>query len=92
MPSSFSRFVAILLLVIPGLLATYGFLQLKEAIFESLGPPSFPWLKFLFGLLCFAAGVAFIGGWILFRDRKHNYVAPRWREKKSNSKPRSPRP
>lgn len=83
-----ARIVAALLLVIPGILATYGFLSMKNAVFESFGPPTFPWWKFLLGLVLFIFGVGFIGGWIFFRDRKHNYVAPRFREKKN----RRPRP
>lgn len=82
MPSKFSRFVAVLLLVIPGWAATYGFLLMKDAVFESFGPGTLPWLKFVGGLALFVLGVAFIGGWIFYRDRKRNYVAPRFREKK----------
>lgn len=84
----FYRFLAILLLLLPGLLATYGFLQAKNAIFDyiaSIGTEAggaFAWLNFLWGVLCFAAGVAFIGGWIFYRDRKHNYLAPRFKQKK----------
>jgi hypothetical protein len=40
------------------------------------------WGKLLLGLILFAAGVAFIGGWIFFRDRKRNYVAPRFKAKR----------
>ena len=82
MPTKFSRFIAVLLLVIPGWMATYGFLLMKNSVFASFGPGALPWLKFIGGLLLFAAGVAFIGGWIFYRDRKRNYVAPRFREKK----------
>lgn len=82
MPTKFSRFIAVLLLVIPGWAATYGFLLMKNAVFASFGPGAFPWLSFLAGLLLFILGVAFIGGWIFYRDRKRNYVAPRFREKK----------
>lgn len=82
MPTKLSRFIAVLLLVIPGWLATYGFLLMKNSIFDSFGPGVFPWLKFIGGLLLFVVGVGFIGGWIFYRDRKRNYVAPRFREKK----------
>lgn len=85
-----TRFIAILLLVIPGLLATFGFLTMKNVIFDyiadhgndSLAAPSFGWLPFLGGFIMFAIGVAFIGGWVFYRDRKRNYVAPRFRKKK----------
>ncbi len=77
-----ARLIAVLLLVIPGIAATYGFLLMQEAFFAALGPDPLPWLKFLAGVILFAAGVAFIGGWIFFRDRKRNYVASRFKQKK----------
>ncbi|ANE49037.1 hypothetical protein SY83_19080 [Paenibacillus swuensis] len=84
-----ARFIAILILVIPGVLATFGFLHMKDAVFlffsqfgESGAEPSFRWGKFMLGFVEFAAGVGFIGGWIFFRDRKRNYVAPRFKVKK----------
>lgn len=88
-----TRFIAILLLVIPGISATYGFLKMKNvlfAYFAELGQknPSFDFLHFALGFLFFIFGVGFIGGWIFFRDRKRNYVAPRFRAKR----PRPPRP
>ena len=89
-----SRFVAVLLLVIPGVAATYGFLLVKNAIFDYFAgfgaerAPDFGWLRFLLGLALFLGGVAFIAGWIFFRDRKRNYVAPRFKPKR----PRPPRP
>ncbi|MDF2718339.1 MAG: hypothetical protein K0R28_5264 [Paenibacillus sp.] len=89
MKDKFQRFVAILLLIIPGAAATYGFLAMKDALFAQFGPedenPHILWGKMLLGFVLFAAGVAFIGGWIFFRDRKRNYVAPRFRAKKKRS-------
>lgn len=89
------RFIAILLLVIPGLGATYGFLLMKDAVFHyfsSFGDdqinPNFEWLLFIGGLLLFLAGAGFIGGWTFFRDKKRNYLQSRFREKR----PRPPRP
>ena len=82
------RFVAVLLLVLPGLLAAYGFLEIKNVIYEYIvargkGIPgaNMDWGNLLWGLLCFAAGIYFIGGWIFFRDRKRNYLAPRFKKK-----------
>lgn len=80
------RLIAILLLVIPGFLATYGFLEIKNAVFDYVAAHGneevtavFNWGQFILGFILFAAGVGFIGGWIFFRDRKRNYVAPRFR-------------
>ncbi|WP_424766148.1 DUF2627 domain-containing protein [Paenibacillus sp. sgz302251] len=90
-----ARFIAILMLVIPGLFACFGFLEMKDAVFYYFSDfgnediaPYFDWLKFLVGFIMFAAGAGFIAGWTFFRDRKRNYVAPRFKEKR----PRPPKP
>jgi hypothetical protein len=87
MKTTLSRFTAVLLLVIPGLMATYGFLAMKDAFFAQFGDaattPHMLWGKFAIGLILFLAGVAFIGGWTFFRDRKRNYLAPRFKEKRT---------
>lgn len=90
-----SRLIAVLLLVIPGVAAAYGFLLMKDAVFDyfaqlgnvDLPSPHFDWLRFSIGFVVFLAGVGFIGGWIFFRDRKHNYLSPRFRPKR----PRPPK-
>ncbi|RJE89960.1 DUF2627 domain-containing protein [Paenibacillus sp. 1011MAR3C5] len=89
------RFIAVIMLVIPGILACFGFLKMKDSLFiyfsdfgNDAVTPSFDWLTFLLGFVMFAAGAGFIGGWIFFRDRKRNYVAPRFKEKR----PRPPKP
>lgn len=83
-----SRFIAILILVIPGLIAMTGFLMMKDDIFDYFAmhgddtvTPAFAWLHFSGGLVLFAAGMTFLGGWILTRDRKQGYVGPRFKEK-----------
>ncbi|MVP00130.1 DUF2627 domain-containing protein [Paenibacillus lutrae] len=83
MKDKLGRFVAILLLVIPGLMATYGFLAMKDAFFYQFEPDGYlPWGKMVFGFILFGLGIAFIGGWTFFRDRKRNYVAPRFKPKR----------
>ncbi|MCU6795933.1 MULTISPECIES: DUF2627 domain-containing protein [Paenibacillus] len=86
MKTTLSRFIAVLMLVIPGLIATYGFLAMKDAFFAQFGAaeanPHVLWGKFTIGLIMFLAGVAFLGGWTFFRDRKRNYVAPRFKVKR----------
>ncbi|MDU4695171.1 MULTISPECIES: DUF2627 domain-containing protein [Paenibacillus] len=84
-----SRFIAIILLVIPGIAAMIGFLKIKDALFDymsahgddALTRVTFDWLNFGLGVLLFAAGAGFLGGWIFFRDRKRNYLGPRFRKK-----------
>jgi hypothetical protein len=83
------RFLAVILLVVPGFLATYGFLQIKDALFiyfsqfgEGGAEPVMNWIQLVTGIVLFSVGVSFIGGWIFYRDRKRNYLAPRFRAKK----------
>lgn len=84
-----SRFVAIIILVIPGILAMIGFLKIKDALFiymsnhgnDALHQVTFDWLNFILGVLLFGIGMGFLGGWIFFRDRKRNYLGPRFRKK-----------
>lgn len=83
-----TRFIAILLVVIPGVIATIGFLLMKNVVFDyivscgddKVAAPTFQWLPFILSLLLFIIGIGFIGGWIYFRDRKRNYVAARFRK------------
>lgn len=86
MKAPFFRFIAILLLVIPGITATYGFLAMKDAFFAQFDTTidsGMLWGKFFLGLVLFLIGVAFIGGWTFFRDRKRNYLAPRFKPKRN---------
>lgn len=86
-----SRFLAIVILVIPGLGAMKGFLMVKDSLFhyyadhgdDLIMVPRFEWLHFSLGIILFAACMAFLGGWILFRDRKRNYVGPRFKQKQN---------
>ncbi|AZK47079.1 DUF2627 domain-containing protein [Paenibacillus lentus] len=87
-----SRFIAIIILVIPGIAAMVGFLKMKDALFlymsrhgdDSLTHVHFDWLDFGFGVVLFAAGIGFLGGWIYFRDHKRNYLGPRFKKKTNN--------
>lgn len=90
-----ARFIAVMMLVVPGIVACFGFLKIKDSLFiyfsefgNEAVTPDFQWLTFLLGLAMFFAGAGFIGGWIFFRDRKRNYVAPRFKQKR----PRPPKP
>lgn len=72
------RLLAAILLVIPGIVATYGFLVMKNAWFDQFEPDAgFPWFKFVMGLALFTAGASFIAGWIYYRDKKRGYVVTR---------------
>ncbi|WP_276912719.1 DUF2627 domain-containing protein [Aneurinibacillus aneurinilyticus] len=79
-----SRFVAVFIIyIIPGAVAAYGFKTMRDTLYLYFDPAINQFLlgKFLFGFVLFALGVAFIGGFILHRDRKKNLVQPRFRKK-----------
>ena len=76
------RYIALLILVIPGILAGYGIKLMRDIFFKILHAP-FPSLtiQFISGLILFIAGVGFIGGFIFHRDRKRNKVQARFQKK-----------
>lgn len=74
------RIFALLVLLVPGFLAAYGIKLMRDMIFGILLTPfPFLWLQFLCGLLFFVAGLSFVAGFILHRDRKKNKVQARFR-------------
>lgn len=66
------RLMAVLVIVIPGILAGYGWNLMRDAIFTSFSSSgeAFPVLKMAVGLILFLAGVAFIAGFWVYRDKK----------------------
>lgn len=76
------RIVALILLLIPGIMAGYGIKLMRDMLFGILLKPfPFLWLQFFAGLLLFVLGLGFIGGFILHRDRKRNKVQKRFRQR-----------
>ena len=75
-----SRIIALLIMVIPGAIAVYGVKLMRDMVF-GIASPLFPWLwlQFLGGLILFLGGLAFIAGFIFYRDRKRNKVQARFR-------------
>jgi hypothetical protein len=80
------RIIALLILLIPGILAGYGIKLMRDMIFGILQSP-FPslFLQFSFGLLLFLIGLGFVAGFILHRDRKRNKVQNRFQKDKKTS-------
>ena len=74
------RAIAFILLLIPGLSTARGIKWMRDMIFGRLSPllPAL-WVQFIVGFLLFAGGLAFIGGFILYRDRKRNKVQQRFK-------------
>ncbi|MDC3415469.1 DUF2627 domain-containing protein [Aquibacillus salsiterrae] len=76
------RIVALILLVIPGIIATWGVKLIRDAVFNDIYPYFFHWaIQSLIGILLFISGLAFIGGFILHRDRKRNLAKGRFKRR-----------
>ncbi|PWW30493.1 uncharacterized protein DUF2627 [Cytobacillus oceanisediminis] len=76
------RLIALLILLLPGVLAVYGIKLMRDMVFGILQSP-FPylWLQFIAGLLFLLIGLGFIAGFVLYRDRKRNKVQARFKIK-----------
>lgn len=71
-----SRIVALIILLLPGVLAVYGIKLMRDSLFDEFLAIFFnSTIQFIIGLLLFILGFVFIGGFIIYRDRKNNYRA-----------------
>jgi predicted membrane protein len=75
-------FALIIIYVIPGAIAAYGFKLMRDTLYLYFDPNihTFQTGQFLFGAVLFIVGVSFIGGYILHKDRKRRLVQPRFRK------------
>ncbi len=72
------RFLALVIVVIPGALAVVGITWMRDALFSIYHTPIHSILFQLgIGLLFCIIGVVFIASFIHYRDRKRNYRANR---------------
>ncbi|RXY98607.1 DUF2627 domain-containing protein [Fictibacillus sp. S7] len=76
------RYIALLIMVIPGVAGVIGVKLMRDVLFGILHHGFFAlWFQFLGGLVLFAAGLSFVGGFIFYRDRKRNKVQNRFQRK-----------
>jgi hypothetical protein len=76
------RFLALLIMLVPGFLAAYGIKLMRDMAFGYIHPLiPYLWLQFIIGLLLFISGLLFIAGFIFRRDRKQNKVQKRFQRK-----------
>ncbi|WP_193568320.1 DUF2627 domain-containing protein [Gracilibacillus saliphilus] len=69
------RIIALFLLALPAILATYGIKLMRDAFFGELTDIFMHIIvQFIVGLGLFAGGLYFIGGFILHRDRKRHLI------------------
>lgn len=79
------RLLALLIIVIPGIAATLGIKLMRDAAFGDFYNIFFHvTLQFFSGLILFIVGIAFIGGFILYRDKKRNLTKGKFQQKKQN--------
>ncbi|MGP4061772.1 DUF2627 domain-containing protein [Halobacillus sp. H74] len=75
------RLIALLLLVTPGLIAVYGIKLIRDALFGEFHEVFFHIaVQGILGILFVVGGIAFIGGFILHRDRKRNLTKGRFKQ------------
>lgn len=78
-----SRIIALIIMVIPGLIAAFGIKLMRDMTFGILQPPiPFLWVQFILGLLFFLGGLSFVAGFIFYRDRKRNKVQKKFSSNK----------
>ncbi|WP_188206110.1 DUF2627 domain-containing protein [Alkalibacillus aidingensis] len=68
------RLIALLIVVLPGVLAAYGIKLIRDSFFGEAAVIYFNsvLLQLFAGVIFFIVGIGFIGGFILHRDRKRN--------------------
>lgn len=67
------RFIAILILFIPGAIGAYGIKLMRDALFSDVYGILFnETLQFIVGLILFIGGFSFVAGFIFHRDKKRN--------------------
>lgn len=78
------RIIAILILFIPGVISAFGIKLMRDSLFDEFYPIFMHiGVQFTIGLILFLAGIGFIGGFIVHRDRKKQLV------KKRKNKPKN---
>lgn len=78
-----ARLLALIVLLIPGILAAFGIKLMRDTLFgDQILPFGGLALQFICGLLFTVLGLGFFAGFLLHRDRKNGKVAPRFQKKK----------
>jgi hypothetical protein len=83
------RIFALIILLIPGFMAALGIKFMRDMFFGIIHEPiPYLWLQFVIGLILFIAGLGFVAGFVLHRDRKRNKVQTRFQlDNKAKKRP-----
>ena len=80
-----ARLAALIVLLIPGILAAFGIKLIRDTFFGVHILPLAPYGFNLYAELLFTVlGLGFFAGFLLNRDRKNGKVAPRFQKKKES--------
>lgn len=67
------RFIAVLILLIPGIIGAFGIKLMRDALFSEIYYFLYnETIQFIVGLIMFIAGLSFVAGFIFHRDKKRN--------------------
>ena len=84
--SNMKKIIALLILVIPAILAGIGVKWMRDSVFGVLNEPfTMISLQFGLGLALSVAGIWFIGGYILRREKKNKRAAERFQQKENTT-------
>ncbi len=84
--SGMQKIVALLILVIPAVLAGVGVKLMRDSMFGVLNDPfTMIAVQFIVGLVLSIAGIWFIGGYILHREQKNKRAAERFQKKENTT-------
>jgi len=68
-----ARFIALLILLIPGVIAAFGIKLMRDTVFDDYYQIfMYPTIQFIVGLVLFILGILFLGGFIVYRDKKRH--------------------
>ena len=80
------KIIALLILVIPAILAGIGVKWMRDSVFGVLNELfTMISLQFGLGLVLSVAGIWFIGGYILHREKKNKRAAERFQQKENTT-------
>ena len=78
-----ARLLALIVLLIPGILAAFGIKLMRDTFFgDQILPFGGLALQFICGIIFTILGLGFFAGFLLNRDRKNGKVAPRFQKNK----------
>lgn len=67
------RFIAVLILFIPGAIGAFGIKLMRDALFSDVYSIMFnETIQFIVGFILFIGGFSFVAGFIFHRDKKRN--------------------